>query len=294
MNIKGSKYLMLHDVRNISSEFYPKRYKFPYFYTIDQFEKLLDRYKPISFNEKSLEKYIYTFDDGLVDHLYVAKLLLKLRKRAIFFVPSEPVLERKMIDSHKIQFVLAAKDESIIMDQLLKIIKKEFNIKESYLTKFKNSKWKNNIWSKEMIFVTRVLREFKTYSERTILLDNLFRKFVSSDEKDFANSFYLNNDQVKEISEMDHIIGGHGHKSNDFRYCDNYEISNELNLSDKFISKFNPDQKYYAYANGGFNDYAIYLLQKLNYKMAFTTNLKNQGLSDLSNFFYKRIDPSKL
>ena len=285
---------MLHDIRDISFEFFPKRYAFPYFYTIKEFEELLIKFRPKSFNEKEKEKYIYTFDDGLIDHLHIAKLLFSKKIKAIFFIPSAPVIERDMIDSHKIQFILASKSEEIVLLELLKIIKTEFEVAEKYLDQFKKSKWVNNIWTNQMVFITRILREFKTSKERNFLINKLFTQFVSSDVKDFADNFYLNLNQVEEISKMGHLIGGHGHKSSDIRYCINSEIKNEIFNSEKFISQFNPKIKLYAYANGGFNDYAIELLKDLNFQKAFTTNLQNKGASKLNQYFYKRIDPSKL
>ena len=285
---------MLHDIRDISFDFFPKRYQFPYFYNMDEFEKLLNKFIPKSFNGKDNQKYVYTFDDGLIDHLYIAKLLFKKKVRSIFFIPSAPVIERKMIDSHKIQFILASYSEEIILSNLLNIIRNEFEIEDNYLAQFKKSKWKNNIWTKEMIFITRILREFKTSLERNLLIDILFTKFVSSDEKDFASNFYLSFNHVEEISDMGHIIGGHGNKSLDLRYCKDSEIKNEILTSDRFISEFNSEMKLYAYANGGFNDYAITLLKDLNFHKAFTTNLEFKGNSNLKKYSCKRIDPSKI
>ena len=155
------------------------------------------------------------------------------------------------------------------------------------------SKWQNNIWTKEMIFITRILREFKTSVERKLLIERLFNKFVTSDEKDFSENFYLNFNQVEEISNMGHIIGGHGHKSLDLRFCKISEIKSEIFKSDKFISKFNSQKKLYAYANGGFNDYAIQILRNLNFKKAFTTNLEYKCSENLKRYVSKRIDPSK-
>ena len=278
---------MLHDIRDISLKFFPKRYQFPYFYTIKEFEELLIKFRPKSFNGKDNNKYIYTFDDGLIDHLYIAKLLFKKKIKAIFFIPSAPVLEREMIDSHKIQFILASNNEEIILSNLLRIIKSEFVIEDDYLETFKLSKWENNIWTNEMIFITRILREFKTSLDRKFLIDKLFTKFVTSDERDFSDNFYLNVKQVEEISNMDHIIGGHGHKSLDLRFCKRSEIKKEIFNSNKFISKFNSQKKLYAYANGGFNDYAIQILRDLNFKKAFTTNLECKCSKNIKRYALK-------
>lgn len=286
------RHLMLHDIRDIDLDFFPSRYKFPYFYTNKEFKQLLKNFEPTSFDQEDDSKYIYTFDDGLIDHLNVAKLFFEKSIKAIFFVPSAPIVKREMICSHKIQFVLASAREEIILSKLLNTISKEFDIEDGYLEQFRKSRWENNIWSDEMVFITRILREFKTSSERNHLLNDLFSKFVSSDEKDFANNFYLSLQQVKEISEMGHLIGGHGNKSKDLLYCTNPEINDEILISNEFISQFNSELKVYAYANGGFNDYAIELLNALNFKKAFTTNLDNQGFSSLEQYFCKRLDPS--
>ena len=288
------KYLMFHDIRDFNENYFPKRYKLPYFHTITSFKNILQRFQPISFNKKSRSGYIYTFDDGLIDHYYIAKILNKMNIRAVFFIPSGPVREREMVLSHKIQFIIASRDENIIVSELLNLIKTNYEINPKEIDHFKKSKWSNNIWSEEMVFITRILREFRGKNERKKLSDALFSKFVSTDEKDFANNFYLNIQQVKEIANMNHIIGGHGDKSNNFSFCTNHEIKNEIITSNDFINQFNPDKKYYAYANGGFNDYSISMLDKYNFEKAFTTNIENSTRSKLKNLFIKRIDPMTL
>ena len=208
-------------------------------------------------------------------------------------MPSSPVINRDIVLSHKIQFIIASRKEEIIVKELKSIIFNNYDINSKELNEYKKSRWANNIWSEEMIFVTRILREFKNNKVRKFLCDELFSKFVSKDEKDFANNFYLNLRQVKEISEMNHLIGGHGHLSDNLIFCTNSEIENEIKLSLKFIKQFQPKEKYYAYANGGFNDYCINLLNKLRFDKAFTTSLENDGEKNNTKLFIKRIDPSK-
>ena len=287
-------YLMFHDIRDFNENYFPKRYKLPYFYTISSFKNILQRFKPISFDKQLNSGFIYTFDDGLVDHYRIAEILYSMNIRAVFFVPSAPVREREMILSHKIQFIIASRDENIIVKELIDLIKDNYDVNSKELSYYKNSKWSNNIWSEEMIFITRLLREFRGNDERRNLSDSLFSKFVSTDEKDFANSFYLNIQQVKDISNMNHIIGGHGNKSINFSFSKNHEIKSEIIISNDFISLFNPDKKYYAYANGGFNEYAISMLDNYNFEKAFTTNIENNTKSELTSLFRKRIDPMTL
>ena len=57
-----------------------------------------------------------------------------------------------------------------------------------------------------MVFINRILREFKTLLEKSYSLDNLFSEFVSTDQKEFADNFYLNIKQVQEILAMGGLI----------------------------------------------------------------------------------------
>ena len=57
-----------------------------------------------------------------------------------------------------------------------------------------------------MVFITRILREFKTLLEKSYSLNNLFSEFVSSDEKKFVDNFYLNIKQFQEILAVGGLI----------------------------------------------------------------------------------------
>ena len=54
------------------------------------------------------------------------------------------------MNTHKIQFILASADEKIIKDEILSL----FDNKEEIWKEYSVTKWKNNWWSKEMIFIT--------------------------------------------------------------------------------------------------------------------------------------------
>ena len=285
---------MFHDIRDFDENYFPKRYKLPYFYTINGFNDILQRFKPVSFDKELVNGYIYTFDDGLLDHYRIAEILYGMNIRAVFFVPSQAVLERVIVLSHKIQFIIASRDENIIVKELKKMIKANYDVTSEELSSYKKSQWQDNIWSEEMVFITRILREFRGNNERKQLCDELFSKFVSADEKDFADNFYLNIQQVRDIENMNHLIGCHGDKSNNLSFCSNEEIMTEIKVSNDFINIFKPERKYYAYANGGYNDYSISLLEKFNFEKAFTTHLEIPTKSKLTYLFQKRIDPRTL
>ena len=67
-----------------------------------------------------------------------------------------------------------------------------------------------NDWDiKEVIYVKRMLQNELPIGLRKIIVNNLFTKYVSSDEKSFANDLYMNINQLKTMSENNMVIGGH-------------------------------------------------------------------------------------
>lgn len=283
---------MLHDIRNTDPNFFPKRYNLPYFYSLNDFNFFLDKLLPVSYDIKSNEGYVYTFDDGLIDHLQVAKILYKKKIKAIFFIPSEPVVNRMILNAHKIQFIISSNNEDEIVKEIENIIKENFIISDKEINHYRFSRWKKNIWSKEMVFITRILREFKGQTERNFLLNRLFSKFVSNDELDFASNFYLDETNVKEIADMGHLIGGHGSKSNDLRFSTKKEIITEINQSLEFVKIFEKKKLYYAYAHGGYNEEIVDLISKSQFKKAFTTTQNEEKNYD--EYKIKRFEPRDL
>lgn len=297
--------LMLHDIRKFNQNFFPKRYELPYFLTPEQFGNIIKNLKinnsnilsldeSLSFDEYSLlcNKVVFTFDDGLKDHLIVAKQLEAEKIKACFFVPSGPILERSIIDSHKIQFILASVEPKLIVDFINDSFENYFNKPSSQISSYSISRWENNIWDEEMVFVTRILREFPNVEWKRGLINELFKKYVSEDNVSFASEFYLSKDDVHEILEMGHIIGGHGHYSYDLRFEDDLTVIEEINKMNDFLIKLNQNQKIYAYANGGYNNNVISLLEQYKFDFAFTTRHMSANKED-HKFEIPRIDATK-
>lgn len=288
---------MLHDVRDIDVNFFPKRYRLPYFYNKKRFLELLSFLPPASFDEYHEDKYVYTFDDGLKDHLWTAEKLYQKGVRGIFFVPAAPILENKMIDSHKIQFLLASAPEEDLSSYLLECLIQEFEVDELTVREFQKSRWKNNIWSTDMIFITRCLREFGTPCERTFLLTKLFDKYVNYEEKRLAREIYLTVEEVRRIKEMGHLIGGHGVHSYDLRFRADVDCLNEISGSFAFIDNFlsEGEQKMYAYANGGVNEKIHQHCIDRGFSLAFTTDQQiNFSIASFASPPVRRIDPFRL
>jgi hypothetical protein len=297
--------LMLHDIREFDNTFYPERYNLPYFLTPVQFDNILynldiekndvirlDAEFRLTQDNLNSNSTLLSFDDGLKDHLAVARKLAKRNLRGCFFIPSAPIIHNSFIDSHKIQFILASTKPDKIVSFILTHFERYFNESSDSLDHFFNSRWENNIWTKEMVFATRILREHPNKIWRQKIINELFCKYVTEDIIGFSKQFYLNLEDVNEIYSLGHIIGGHGHYSFDLRFEDNSTIITEIAEMNNFLFKFRQEQKFYAYANGGYNDFVIQEIKKNGFDYAFTTGHRSASKTD-PIFELPRIDATK-
>ena len=127
------KAFMYHDVRDFSNTSFKSRLEMKSFLTISQFKYQLDYLiknftiittKDISnINNKEDKNYaILTFDDGLVDHYEVSSILLDKCITGTFLIPTTPVRDRIVMNSHKIQFILSISDEKLLVKKILKYL----------------------------------------------------------------------------------------------------------------------------------------------------------------------------
>ncbi|WP_340297129.1 MULTISPECIES: polysaccharide deacetylase family protein [unclassified Roseobacter] len=295
------KVMMIHDVRDVDPHFFPNRYKLPSFLSKCNFYKGLESLGKNTLNSNFYSildaikfgnfDYILTFDDGLKDHLEVAHYLNKKEISAIFFVPTDVCSDpATFIDSNLIQFVLASGPENEIMSDLIVFMKKR-GFTERTLSHFKKSRWTNNTWSNEMIFVTRVLREFPNAKLRQTALAFLAEKYIPIPLCELHSKLYLSWGDIHEIHELGHFIGSHGAASFDYTFQSFPAIEDDLRRSSAALNRFQGHTTL-SYPNGGCNETVAALVQQCGFEVAFTTEAREFMHNDCI-FRVPRFDASK-
>ena len=170
---------MFHDIRDLENTKYSERYKLRSFMSFNEFKEKLKylskEYNIVNSSEiqslkTSKSKHaVLTFDDGLLDHYHVAQLLSDMKLSGTFLVPTQAVRDRVLMRTHKIQFLLASISEKLLVERILGLIKDSCSI--NLWEKYSKTKWQDNWWTSEMIFVTNILR----YYDDGSITDNLFR-----------------------------------------------------------------------------------------------------------------------
>lgn len=151
---------------------------------------------------------ILTFDDGLLCHYEFAfKELLRRGLWGIFYIATQPFMERRILDVHRTHLLLG-KYESI---QVYNALKERFDKslfdpeKINEFEEFTYARQKNDQYS---LLVKRILNYFISYEYRSGVLDQLMRD-LHLDEDEILLNFYVNDSQIREMHESGMVIGSH-------------------------------------------------------------------------------------
>ena len=195
-----------------------------------------------------------------------------------------------MIHPHKIQFILAVRHEKNLVEEILS----NFDNKDEIWDKYSITEWKDNWWSKEMIFITNFLRKHKTETFNCYdYTDYLFVKYVFRSEEEFAKRFYLTLKELEEISNNSMTVGGHGYSSDNLLLVDDIDL--DIKRSYTLIKEYS-DTFMFSYPNGGVNGEIKDIMKKYNCPLSYTVNPKTiTNLDTVDYLEFPRYDaPQKI
>jgi len=296
---------MYHYVRDIKNSKFPGIKGLEKSELINQIEFLKKKFHVITIEE--IIEYIYenrelpsnsvllTFDDGLKDHFHnVFPILKQYEIKGSFFIPIKPIEEKKVLDVHKIHLILAKiRDFNIIINEIKKHIsqnKRLYNLR-SFQEYYQSFSLFSRYDPKEIIFIKRMLQRELPEQLRIKIVDELFRRFVINDEVDFAEKFYVNLEEMKEMTESGMYIGSHGYSHKWFTKLSNIELEKEVSLCVKFAKKnCGNNDLVMCYPYGGHTASIANLIKKMGYKLGLTTNVGDANLSEDNAFTLERFD----
>jgi len=205
------------------------------------------------------EGVVLTFDDGLschYDHVFP-----ELKKRdlwGVFYIPTQPYAEEKIIDVHRIHLLLGRNDPKNVAAYL------ESMLEDSFLDKGKMEEFERFTYGRQVndqytLRVKRILNYFIAYTHREGILDQLMSRFVPN-EHEVLKNFYLTSDQITEMHEAGMIIGSHTVNHPVMSRLSEHE--QELQVIQSFdylkgvVKEFH--HKTFCYPYGGFHSFTNY------------------------------------
>lgn len=297
---------MYHYVRPVKGSKYPNIKALEFKGFLRQLNYLQNNFNFVSagdlldsiYNEKNMpqKSIILTFDDGFKDHYsYVFPQLKKLSIQGLFFPSAEPIEKKIVLEVHKIQFILACcenkQDIINLIFSMIKQYKSEYELRdpEQYFVELATH---DRFDTKEKVFIKRILQRELPKKLRTEIINCLFEKFVTSDERTFALELYLSLDEIKEMREGGMCFGSHAYSHEWLGYLSipqvQLEIEKSLKFHSNFIDKTNDIIMCYPYGN--YNSDVINQLKDKGFKAGLTTEVGDAVLSRDDAFTLKRFD----
>ena len=237
------------------------------------------------------KKYIFSFDDGLKDHLFASNILKKKNILGIFFINTVPIIEKKILNVHKLHLICGRFKYEEIIKELYSI--ESINLENIKIPSSKRYQLENSL-DKDHINKIK-LKVFLNQNKNFFLINKLFNFFFSKlTQKKILEKFYLSRDDIIDIDRKGMIIGGHSHSHkllSSLSFKDqNKEIKKNINYLSKILKK---KIDFFASPWGNkksYNTNTIKILKK-NVKYHFTT-LQNKVLEN--NYEIPRINCNKL
>jgi len=248
--------------------------------------------------EKEIPKnsILLTFDDGLKEHYtHVFPILKKHKIQGLFFPTAKPIIEKMVLNVHKIHFILAVcKEKKRIVNDIFSFIKnykEKFNLKssEQYFEEFAIA---NRFDSKETIFIKRMLQKGFPQHVRDKLINELFEKYVQQNELKFSENLYLSYDNIKEMQDEGMSFGSHTYTHNWLSEMKNKELKEEIEKSKIFLKKISNknNDMIMCYPHGDFNEEVIAELKKSGFVAGMTIDVGDVIIEKKEVFSIKRYD----
>lgn len=145
---------------------------------------------------------LITFDDGLsCQYKYAVPILEKKSIPAVFFIPTLPYVEKKVITAHKIHYLLA----NISIDTLLHEL--EIQHKNIIEKELEWHKFDSKIIGQWYRYDDEKTGKFKYFLNYYLppeiagqIISNIFSVYSQINEEQFCQNFYLSTEQLNEIN----------------------------------------------------------------------------------------------
>tara|TARA_B110000483_G_C18166102_1_gene531352 strand:- start:421 stop:1347 length:927 start_codon:yes stop_codon:yes gene_type:complete len=254
------------------------------FATHEEFGELI--YNGIIPDKKN--KILLTFDDGLKDHYdYVYKELKKRNLFGIFYIPTAPLSQDKILDVHKIHLICSKISEKKILKDLLSLIDERMIVK-SRIEDFNNKLYLNQKNSIELETIKKLLNYFLSIKYKSLIINKLY---TSYDINYKVKDIYLNNFEIKDMSKNGMIIGSHTVNHPVLSTLEREDQEKEILVSSSYLESL-VDQKYktMCFPYGGSHSYnfdTIDILKKNNFNFAFSVESKNIIKENICNSIFE-------
>ncbi len=267
-------------------------------YTPITVETLLDALKRPG-GELPPNAILLTFDDGYSDHFTNVFPLLEERGiQGCFFPAALPIVEHRVLDVNKIQFILAsAPNPGVVLDRAFELVdafRSQFSLKsrDEYVADLSES---HRFDTKEVILLKRLLQRDLPEAVRTQIVRRLFAEYVTEDEAAFASELYMSPDQIRCMVRHGMHVGSHGYAHLWLGHCCPEAQTADIDQSLDFLESLGaPKEWTMCYPYGSFDASLIRSLRDRNCSLGFTVEPRIAELDADDCLTLPRLDTNDL
>jgi len=217
-----------------------------------------------------------TFDDGYRDHYdHVFPVLYRRGLSGGFYPPANAIQRRKMLDVNKIHFILASEPNK---EKLVREIDEAVENAQDGCKLLSPAEYRAKCDvcrydTPEVVYIKRMLQTLLPEDLRNQIADSLFRKFVSVDEKSFADDLYMNEEQLRRMLDCGMHVGAHGSEHYWLGHLDKAEQEADVDAAMDFLSTLQvPNGQFsFCYPYGSFNQATLDIMRSRACKFGLTT-----------------------
>ena len=253
-----------------------------------------------TFNQNDI---FLTFDDGLKDHYkYVFPFLKKKKINAIFYIPAQPFVGKKILKVHKIHLLLGKINYNLILEYLNK------NVPKKLVDITQRKKFDLLVYKKQKNIDQNVqIKKFLNYSIKKEfqkkVVEKMFKYFFPNvSEKQFVKKYYMSENELKNLVKHGMVLGSHTMNHELLSAIPFAKAKKEIDLSIDYIKKFTK-LKTFCYPYGSKMSYNRKIKNYLKKKVSFSVTVTNKKISnndlkrnrqeisrlDCNNFKYGKI-----
>ena len=247
------------------------------------------------------KKIWLTFDDAYRDCIdYVYPVLLENKARATFYIPTEAVYRRKLLDVNKIHILIScgASPEEVVKTskQYFYEMSLENQVGKSFDELFNLYGVENTFNDKNTEFLKKIFQRALPAKIRKVLLNEVFRAFVTRSESSWVDELYLNSDDVRKLLNSGMEIGSHGHSHEWLEDLNQVEQASDIKTSIELLQSECPKLivSSICYPYGSYNKATLAVLNDLKIRTGllnnFESNYANLDLGSKSLLELERID----
>jgi peptidoglycan/xylan/chitin deacetylase (PgdA/CDA1 family) len=243
---------------------------------------------------------LLTFDDGYLDHFTdVFPILDRERLPGCFFPPAKCVLEHRVLDVNKIHFVLATTPEK---RPLVEFIASQLEANRARYDLLTFAQY----WEKlgkpgrfdpaEVVFCKRMLQRELPFELRQAMIDELFRRYVTTDEASFSRELYMSPDQLGVLHRHGMYVGSHGYDHFWLNTLTTTQQEHEIDQSLAFLQSVGTDIRRWimCYPYGGYNESLLSVLRSRRCAVGLTTEVGLATLGTHDPLTLPRLDTNDL